>query len=561
MLLASLLAGCRAAQAPSAVRTTPASASAVPGLFRDVAQEAGLDYRWGHGGKSPLNILETLGHGCAFLDYDQDGFLDILLVGNRRCALYHNLGNGHFQDVTARSGLTLEGGLFGVAVGDYDNDGYPDVYVTGYGKCALYHNRGKGGASGPVFEDVTRKAGLGARGPYDVVTAAAFVDLDGDGRLDLFAGRYIVFKPDTIRFCKYQGILAGCGVKNYTPDFPRVYRNNGDGTFRDMTQAWGFDSAHGRCLGVAVRAADGGRGSLVYAANDEEPGDLFVPKGGRYANLGTSSGTAFNRDGLTQGGMGVDWGDFNDDGRPDLAVSTFQVEPNSLYRNDGGDMYTEVGATLGIAAPTSAYVAWTAKFFDYDNDGWPDLFFTNGHSQDNVHQVQPDKSYAQPMMLFHNEQGRLFTEVSAQGGPAFAHPIVGRGAAFGDYDNDGRVDMLVVDEEGRALLLHNEDRSANHWLGVRLIGTQSNRDGIGARVQVTADGKTYTQDAQLAGGYISAHDPRLHFGLGQARRIEQIVVRWPNGKTETLREVPLDAYVEITEGKGLTRPSPQTAKK
>jgi len=291
----------------------------------------------------------------------------------------------------------------------------------------------------------------------------------------------------------------------------------------------------------------------LYAANDELAGDLFVPREGRYVNVGVSSGTAYNVDGLTQGGMGVDWGDYNNDGRPDLIVTTFQNEPTSLYRDDDGGLYAEQAGPLGIAAGTTAYVGWTVKFFDYDNDGWLDLLILNGHSQDNVDKIEAGRTYPQPILLYHNERGRQFRDARAEGGPVFQQKIVGRGGSFGDYDNDGRVDALLVDEEGPALLLHNESRSPHHWLGVRLVGVRNNRDGIGARVTVTADGKTYTRDQQLAGGYISAHDPRLHFGLGAARQVEKVVVRWPNGHVDTVKNLPLDQYVEITEGRGRTR--------
>jgi hypothetical protein len=566
------LIGC--GPAPKSSLSPPPSAPPVvseDGIFRDVAQQAGLIFRWGHGGKSPLTIIETIGHGCAFLDYDQDGWQDILLVGDARCALYRNRGDGRFEDMTPQSGITASGTLFGVAVGDYDNDGDPDFYLTGYGKCFLYRNvssqrlrQGSGfrvqgsrdntqhPTPNTLFEDVTQKAGLGALGPYDVASAAAFADLDNDGRLDLFVGRYIVFTPESQQFCRYQGIEAGCGVKNYNPAKPRVYRNRGNGTFEDMTQAWGFDASHGKCLGVTTRSWEGGSGVSLYAANDEMPGDLFVPKGGRYVNNGVPSATAFNRDGLTQAGMGTDWGDFNNDGREDLVVATFQTEPKSLYRNDGNDLFSEVGASAGIAEGTFVYVAWTAKFFDYDNDGWLDLLFTNGHVQDNVHKIQTDRTYPQPTLLYHNAQGR-FTEMKEKGGPAFVKPIVGRGAAIGDYDNDGKMDALLVDEEGAPLLLHNQEKSPHRWLRVRLVGVRSNRDGIGARVRVTADGKTLVRDQQLCGGYISSHDPRLHFGLGTAPRIEKITVRWPSGRLDTIRDVPLDREIELTEGKGLTR--------
>ena len=550
-----LLAGCAAGCRPSSDRAPAATNAPTPnvptGIFRDVAADAGITFRWGHDGKSPLNIVETIGHGAAFLDYDQDGRLDIFLVGNKRCALFRNQGDGRFADVTERAGLTAEGMFFGVAVGDYDNDGFPDVYVSGYGKCVLYHNTGQGG-----FADVTARAGLGARGKYDVVTAAAFADLDGDGRLDLFAGRYIVFTPDSLQFCTYHGVRAGCGVKNYEPDFPRVYRNAGDGRFADVTTKWGFDTSPGKCLGVAVRAADRGKGILLYAANDEQPGNLWArQQDGNYKDIGLPSGVAFGQDGLTQAGMGADWGDFNNDQKPDLIVATFQSEVKSLYKSDAENLFTETSGRLNLAA-TTAHVSWTARFFDFDNDGWLDLFFTNGHVQDNVHLIQADRTYAQPLQLFRNENGSVFREMKAEGGAAFTHNIVGRGAAFGDYDNDGRVDVLVVNEEGPPLLLHNESRGANqHWLGVRLIGAGrgSNRDGIGARVTVSAGTKRLTRDAQLAGGYLSAHDPRVHFGLGETTRVDKIEVRWPDGATETRRNVVADQYVTVAQRKGKPR--------
>ncbi len=543
-LVALLVVGCHgASQSPVPADNRTHSATAPAGVFRDAAAAAGVDFKWGHGGRSPLNIIETLGHGCAFLDYDQDGLMDLLVVGNRRCGLFHNDGNGRFTDVSQRSGLNLEGELCGLAVGDYDNDGRPDLYITGYGKCALYHNTGQG-----RFEDVTSRSGLAARSPYDVVSAAAFVDLNGDGKLDLFAGRYIQFRPDTIRWCVYSGVKAGCGVKNYDPDLPHVYRNNGNGTFTDVTQAWGFGSAHGRCLGVAVAAAESGRGVQLYVANDELPADLMVPQGERYQNIGVTSGTAYNRDGLTQGGMGTDWGDFNNDGRPDLVVATFQSEPKSLYRNDGCGMFSEIGGLMGIAQDTTAYVAWTAKFLDYDNDGWMDLLFTNGHSQDNAHQVEAIRTYEQRMQLYHNDQGRLFRYVRSEAGSVFDKPIVGRGAAVGDYDNDGRPDVLVVNEEGPALLLHNEERSPHHRLAVLPHGVRCNRDGIGARIRVTVGDKTYVRDQSLSGGYLSSHDPRVHFGLGNAQGTARVEIDWPNGHVDRVQSVPIDQTVEITEG-------------
>lgn len=533
--------GCH--RAPPSPMRPPSPPPPSSSIFRNVAEEAGLKFQWGHGGRSPLHLLETLGHGCALVDYDQDGLLDIALVGNQNLALFRNIGGGKFKDVSTESGLKATGMFNGIAVGDYDNDGYPDLYITGYGKCVLYRNTGKGS-----FEDRTASAGVAALSPYDNATAAAFADLDGDGKLDLIAGRYIKFTPKSIHFCTYNGVRAGCGIKNYAPDKPRVYRNQGNGVFKDSTQTWGMDALLGRCLGVALRASEEGQGVALYCANDELAGNLMVrKKKGRFEDVGLSSGTAYNRDGMTQGGMGVDWGDFNNDGRMDLIVATFQNEPKSLYRNDGDELFSEVGGVFGLSAITTSYVAWTVKFIDYDNDGWLDLFITNGHTQDNAEMVEPGRTYAQPLQLFHNDAGTVFRLVGPEAGATFATPIVGRGAAFGDYDNDGRVDAVLVNEEGPALLLHNEADTKNHWLGVKLIGVRSNRDAIGARVELLSEGRTLVREQQTCGGYVSSHDPRLLFGLSTSTKVASLRIRWPDGSIQTAKEVPIDRYITIIQ--------------
>jgi hypothetical protein len=477
------------------------------------------------------------------LDYDSDGWMDILVVGTSSCTLYHNDGKGYFQDVTAQSGITLRGMLFGVAVGDYDNDGYPDLYITGYGVSALYHNDGKG-----HFQDVTAKAGVGAKDRYDVMSAVAFADLDNDGKLDLIVGRYILFTPQMQQLCDFRGVFASCGVKIYPPVKPAVYHNLGEGRFEEVTDAWGWNSAHGRCLGIAVRAGEP-NGVAVYLANDEVQGDLFVKEGARWVNIGSQSGAGVNREGQNQAGMGTDWGDFDGDGKPDLVVSTFESEPKSLYRADAKNLYLEMGTRLGITQRTLPYVAWTAKFLDYDNDGWLDLLFTNGHTQDNVAQIHKEMRFEQPLILYHNEKGNLFQDASQTAGEAFSKPISGRGVAVGDFDNDGRIDLLVMQEEGVPLLLHNESLSPSHWLGIRLRGTKSNRDGIGTRVRLKVGSRILVREMQLAGGYFSAHDPRLLFGLGSATQIDSITVEWANGEKQTISNPPIDRYITLEQGK------------
>jgi hypothetical protein len=530
--------------------STPSKTSHSDSAFLDVTDESGIKFQWGHGGRSPLNIQETIGHGCTFLDYDQDGLLDVLLIGNKSVALYRNIDGKQFKDVSSESGLKIEGALCGVAVGDYDNDGYPDLFITGYGKCALYHNHSR--TANPAFEDVTSQAGVGELGPYDFVSAAAFADLDGDGRLDLIAGRYISFTPSSIRLCTANGVQTGCNVKLYDPAKPRVYRNNGDGRFTDVTSNWGFDALHGRCLGIAVSSSGIGKGVTVYFANDEVPCDLMVKTGARYTNVGMPSGTAYNRDGMTQAGMGTDWGDYNNDGKPDLLVATFQGEPKSLYRSDSSTLFTEMSGPSGFGLGTFPYIAWTTKFLDYDNDGFLDIFVTNGHVQDNAAKVDASRSYAQPMQLYHNEGGARFKACGTEAGSAFDTPIVGRGASVGDFDNDGRLDLLIVNEEGHPLLLRNTAESDSHWLGVRLIGKLCNRDGIGARVIVSAGTQTVVRDQQLVGGYFSGQDPRLHFGLGKSSKIDRVEVRWPDGRLDILKgddpRLRVDSYITVTEG-------------
>jgi hypothetical protein len=329
------------------------------------------------------------------------------------------------------------------------------------------------------------------------------------------------------------------------------YRNLGGGRFQDRTREIGGTDVSGRALGVACADLDGSGRPAIALANDELPGDLLLPIPGkdRYRNAAVTSGTAYDRDGGVHGGMGTDWGDFDRDGRPDLLVATFEGEAKSLYRNDGRRGFTNLSSASGIGALTAPYVAFGCKFFDLDNDGWLDLAIANGHVQDNVDQLK-DAHYRQPTQILHNLGGdpTRLEEITRQAGPDLLRPIVGRGLATGDYDNDGRVDLLVVDSEGKPLLLHNEHPSAGHWLGVRLEGTRSNRNGYGAVLVASAGGRSLTRQCQSGGSYLSASDPRVHFGLGSAGRVESLTVRWPGGERSILRDLPVDRYITIREG-------------
>jgi hypothetical protein len=509
-------------------------------LFVDVAASAGLNYRWSIPGKRPLTILQTIGNGCAFLDYDNDGNLDILLVGDK-LALYRGDGKGHFTDVTAATGLDrLHGHFLGCAVGDYDNDGYEDIYLSGYRTGVLLHNE-----SGRRFTDVTAQAGLQ---PQPWGTSCAFVDVDCDGKLDLYICDYAKFDRDTRpQLCDFSGIPSSCGPRYYQPERGVLYHNEGGGKFRDVTRAWGAQSVAGKALGVAAADFDGSGHPSLAIANDEMPGDLLHLTGRRFQNIGMASGTAQDRDGKDHGGMGIDWGDYDNDGRLDLAVATFQQEAKCLYHNEGGGYFLERSAPLGIAEKTVPYIAFGIKFLDYDNDGFLDLIIANGHVQDNIDSIDRHLRYRQPTQLFHNVDGARFEEVSARAGAAFQRPIVGRGLAIGDCDNDGRVDVLVVDSEGAPLLLHNEVPAAGHWLSCRLRGVQSNRDGIGAIVTLEAGGRKRMRRCATDGSYLSASDRRVHFGLGTATSAN-ITVRWPSGLSNLYQNVPADRIVTLREG-------------
>jgi hypothetical protein len=514
-----------------------------------VAAEAGLAFRWGHSGKSPLTIRDTAGGGAAFMDYDGDGKPDIVLIGDR-IALYHNEGDGRFREVTARSGLTARGPLMGCAVGDVDNDGRPDLFVTGYGIARLYRNRDGAGH----FEDVTRSAGVGPRRPDDWATSAGFADLDGDGFLDLVVCHYVTFTPATRPFCDFPAATGGgrveaaCPPLYYEPQRMTVYRNRRDGTFEEVTAR--FPKGHGNSLGVAFADYDDDGRMDFYVANDAQPGDLYHNLGAwKFENVGTASATAFNQDGGEQAGMGLDWADYDGDGRLDLLVMTFQNEPKSLYRNEGRGLFSYASYRAGIGDATRQRLAFGGGFLDYDNDGSPDILFANGHVQDTIGVIHPPASYAQPMQLFHNRGDGTFVETTAEGGPAFSRPIVGRAVAFGDVDNDGRVDALVADAEGAPLLLRNESRSGNHWIGIRLVSRYGKRDAIGARVRVETAQAKQVAEAQTCRSYLAACDPRVRFGLGAARAVSKLTVRWPEGQTTVVTDPPVDRYITVEERK------------
>ncbi len=549
-LLLLLASGCSPHRVPAAVPAglSPVSSSAPAGTttagetapaFADVTEAAGIRYQWQIPGKRPLDILQTIGNGCAFLDYDNDGSLDILLVGPK-LALYKGDGKGHFTDVTVKMGLDkLTGHFLGCAVGDYDNDGFADIYISAYRGGVLLHNE-----AGKRFQDMTASAGIA---PQPWGTSCTFADLDGDGKLDLYICNYVAFGPQTQpRLCTFGDLMSSCGPRFYSPERGVLYRNEGNGKFRDVTRERGGGTVSGKGLGVAAADFDASGHLGLAIANDEMPGDLMANQKGRLRNIGGQSGIAYDNNGGIHGGMGIDWGDYDNDGRLDLVVATFQHEAKNLYHNEGSGMFTERSSDVGLAEPASPYVAFGVKFLDYDNDGFLDLVFANGHVQDNIAAIDKTTTYRQSLLLLHNHNGSNFEDVSRLAGKSFGKAIVGRGLAVGDYDNDGRMDMLVVDSEGTPLLLHNETPSVGHWLLCRLVGKKSSRDGIGALVTAEMEGRKLLRRCATDGSYLSASDSRVHFGLGKAVEAT-LTVQWPDGAKSTYAHLPADRIVTLRE--------------
>jgi hypothetical protein len=549
--------GCRRQQGifPRPGQPPSAPASHEPPLFTDIAAAAGITFRHETGGRSPLTILQTAGAGCAIFDYDGDGRPDLFLVNGMfldgrprdqqpHHALYHNDGGGHFTDVTARAGVGGPSYGMGCAVADYDGDGRPDLYVTAYGGNTLYHNNGDG-----TFTDVTARAGVRAGG---WCTSAAWADYDGDGDLDLYVGRYLRFGRQSKQFCRIGTVDLACPPRYYPGDTGILYRNNGDGTFTDVTAASGAVNRQGKTLGVLWWDVDGDGRPDLYLANDGVANSLFHNLGGgHFREIAAAQGVAFGATGNAEASMGVDVADYDGDGRLDLFVTNFQNETDALYHNDGASGFTYATAQAGLAEATLPLLSFGGGFFDQDNDGWPDLFTASGHVQDRIHEVDPGCTYAQPRQFFHNRGDGTFEHVSARGGPALTVPAVGRGAAFGDLDGDGDIDILVNNCGGSAMLLRNDLPPGHHWLTLRLQGPRPNRFAIGARVAVTAGGRTQIAEVHAGSSYASTSDPRPHFGLGTATLAERIVVRWPGGGVTTLRNVAADREVMVRQRSGI----------
>lgn len=530
--------------------------------FTDIRERAGITFRHNGSPTDQKYLIETMGGGVALLDFNQDGRLDIFFVNSGKLSnsmqpgslidrsppdysnhLYLNRGDGTFAEVGERAGVTGGGYGMGAAVGDYDNDGFPDLYVTSFGSNILYRNNGDG-----TFSDGTNQAGVGAGGWS---ASAGFFDYDNDGHLDLFVTRYLDWDFDKNIFCgdPRPGYRGYCHPSEFDPIDNILYHNNGDGTFEDVSEAAGIRAHRGMGLGVAFNDYDGDGWTDILVANDSMEQFLFHNQGdGTFVERALEIGLAYNEDGGVFAGMGVDFNDYDNDGRPDAIITDLSNERYSLFRNDDSGLFSFATTQTGLGRITLTLSGWGVRFFDYDNDGWKDLFVAQGHVMDNIELTNANLRYRQPPLLARNVQGR-FEDVSRVSGPIFQTPLAARGAAFGDLDNDGNMDVVVGILHGSPLVLHNEGgRTADHWLLIQTTGTKSNRDGIGAKIKVVSD-SGFTQHGYVttAGSYLSAGDKRVHFGLGSDARVGLVELRWPSGVIQRLTGVEADQLLRITE--------------
>ena len=519
--------------------------------FSDIAARAGLTRSFPNGGTTTKQfIIETTGSGVALLDYDNDGLLDIFVVSGKGGAnrLYHNDGKNHFTDVTATVGLLSDGWGQGVCAGDYDNDGYTDLFVTYWGQNRLYRNIG-----GKRFEDVTAAAHLiQDRVRYN--TGCAFIDYDNDGRLDLFVANYVRFDPATTPkpgenpYCWYRGIPVNCGPRGLPFDRNILYHANRDGTFTDASVQSKIAEPVGHyALGVLTGDFNGDGRPDIYVACDQTPSLLYINRGdGTFSEEAVIRGAAYDENGKAMSGMGVTAADYDGDGFLDIFRSNFSDERETLYRNRGKGEFDDVTAAAGLALNTR-YVGWGCGFFDFDNDGWKDLLLVNGHVFPEVDSLNAGVRYRNPMILYRNNGKGSFEDVSARAGPALIEPHASRGAAFGDIDNDGSIEVLVNNQNEPPSLLKQSAPGSNHWILLNLVGTKSNRSGIGVRVRLTASGRSQIDEVRSGGSYLSQNDLRLHFGLGANKEADQIEIVWPSGIRQTLSHVKADRIVSIRE--------------
>jgi enediyne biosynthesis protein E4 len=506
----------------------------------------------------PIN-REIFGPGVCVADFDGDGYQDIYFVNGRdlyqrgisaRNALYRNNGDGTFTDVTEKAGVSGTGYGLGCVWGDYDNDGFPDLYVTQYGRNVLYHNNGDG-----TFTDVTDKAGVaGMEFGTLFHSGATFFDYDRDGLLDLYVGGYVSLESGP-RYCNISGARTSCPPSVYKGTADILYHNNGDGTFSNVTKAAKIYEPQGKNLAVGAADYDNDGWPDLFVANDGLNAYLYHNQhNGSFEEAGVITGMALTSQGNTMAAMCISLGDFDNDGWLDLFITDFQKNSDHLWHNNGKGAFDEVSDQAGITVPTRDVLSFGGGFFDYDNDGWLDLFIANGHVYPEVEQVSPDVHFKQINSLFHNEGNGKFVETTKTAGSGFETPYAGRGAAFADFDNDGFVDVVVANNGDPPLLLHNSGGNGNHFLNIRLVGHKSNRDAMGARIRVVAGGLSQIREVAGGGSYLSQSDLRAHFGLGKATRVESIEVRWPSGQKQSFRDFDVDKFYTIEEGRDQVEP-------
>ncbi len=534
------------------------SAPVAPGVhfaFEDVpAAASGINWVHTAGKSANKHLPETSGAGCAFLDYDNDGWMDIYLVNSGksefyqpsrplRNALYRNNRDGTFTDVTERAGVAGGGYGMGVAVGDYNGDGFPDIYVTQFGRNILYRNNGDG-----TFTDVTEKAGVAAAGWS---SSAVWFDYDNDGKLDLFVCQFAEFDAAMGCGTDAAGVRHYCIPRIFKPRPSWLFHNNGDGTFTDVSRETGIAAHLGKAWGAVATDVNNDGKMDLFVANDTVANFLFMNQGGRFEEAGLAAGVGYSADGRARSGMGVDSADFNQDGQMDLFVANIDQEIFSLYQNNGDGTFDDVAMPLGVGMSTRWMSGWGLRFFDYDNDGDLDLILANGFPDDLIDQTSSLVKWKEPLLLFHND-GKKFRDVSTDSGPVFARSFAARGLALGDFNNDGKVDVLISNNDAAPLLLRNYAGEANHWLGVKLVGRKCNRDAVGARVTYQAGDLKRSRMKVGGGSFLSSHDPRMVLGIGRRAKIDWLEVKWPlpGGGVERFKDVPLDRYITITEGAG-----------
>jgi hypothetical protein len=540
-------------------------AKKAPGVFVQLDNNlTGIHFLHRNGGTGAKEMFETMGSGCAIIDFDNDGLPDIFFVNGAAIPslqkddtrfsnrLYRNLGNFQFVDVTEKAAVGGKGYGMGVAVGDYNNDGFEDLYVTGFGSNQLLRNRGDG-----TFEDVTAKAGV-AGGGWS--TSAAFVDYDRDGLLDLIVARYVQYSVGAGPYCgdKERGWRSYCLPDQFRPSTLLLYHNNGDGTFSDVTHQTGLDGIGVNGLGIRIVDVDNDGWPDILVASDRTRNLFFHNIKGRFEEIAVPAGLGFSNDGMARAGMGIDAADIDGDGRPDVAISNFESEGIALFMNQGSLSFRDEAGPRGLLEPSFRLVGFGLHFFDYDNDGTPDLIMTSGHVLDDIDRYRHDMTWTQPLLLLHNAQGKFsVAPILDSGQPPLA--LVGRGLAVGDLNNDGSLDVVISQNDGRAVLLRNLTGQAENSVVIKLVGVRSNRDGFGTRVEARIAGQPWTSEVTPSGSYLSSSDPRVHIGMGAAKQIFSIKLYWPSGTIEQLKALDAGYLFTVREKSGLAQPESKIA--